>query len=80
MADKQWGRRIKGFRKLKGMTQVEFSRKLDISVSILGEIERGSREPDQATLKLIAKTLGVSLDELTSTPKKKNKQGEDLYV
>lgn len=37
-----WGRRIRAFRKLKGYTQEGFAKALGISVSILGEIERGN--------------------------------------
>ena len=45
MEAEKWGRRIRAFRKLKGYTQESFSRELGVSVSILGEIERGNRLP-----------------------------------
>ena len=45
MEAEKWGRRIRAFRKLKGFTQEGFAKKLGISVSALGEIERGNRMP-----------------------------------
>ena len=45
MDQARWGRRIKAYRKLKGYTQVEFSDALGVSLSIVGEIERGKRKP-----------------------------------
>ena len=43
MEAERWGRRIRAFRKLKGYTQEKLAKELGISVSILGEIERGNR-------------------------------------
>ncbi|MFP3361258.1 helix-turn-helix transcriptional regulator, partial [Planococcus sp. SIMBA_143] len=43
METDKWGRRIRAFRKLKGYTQEGLAKELDISVSVLGEVERGSR-------------------------------------
>jgi transcriptional regulator with XRE-family HTH domain len=59
-----WGRRIRAFRKLKGFTQENFAKKLNVSTSLLGEIERGNRVPNENVLELIAKTLQISIDEL----------------
>lgn len=47
-----WGRRIRAFRKLKGYTQEGFAKALGISVSILGEIERGNRLPSMPSFKM----------------------------
>lgn len=80
MADNQWGRRIKGFRKLKGMTQVDFSKKMNMSVSVVGELERGVRQPTHATLELIAETLDIPLEEIAATRRVTNSQEGDLYV
>ena len=62
----KWGRRIRAFRKLKGFTQERFAKKLGISVSVLGEIERGNRMP---TVRIYLKkcqrlVLNISIDEL----------------
>ncbi|WP_026688664.1 helix-turn-helix domain-containing protein [Alteribacter aurantiacus] len=61
-----WGRRIRAFRKLKGYTQESFAKELDISVSVLGEIERGNRKPSDELIASVANTLGITIEELTS--------------
>ncbi|MCF6411892.1 helix-turn-helix domain-containing protein [Pseudalkalibacillus salsuginis] len=65
MEAEQWGRRIRAFRKLKGYTQEGLAGKMNISVSILGEIERGNRKPDQAQIHKVAETLDISVEELS---------------
>jgi len=64
METEKWGRRIRAFRKLKGFTQESFAKELGISVSILGEIERGNRMPNLELLDKIAALLQVSINEL----------------
>lgn len=59
-----WGRRIKAFRKLKGYTQIQFAKKVGVSVSVMGEIERGMRTPPHDFLVKTTQILEVSLDEL----------------
>lgn len=68
-ADK-WGRRIRAYRKLKGFTQEGFAKKLGVSVSIIGEIERGNRMPAEHLLKQIGQALNISIEELA--PPKQN--------
>lgn len=63
-ADK-WGRRIRAFRKLKGFTQESFAKKVGVSVSILGEIERGNRVPTHDFLEEVAAVLQIDVIELT---------------
>ncbi|RDI38439.1 helix-turn-helix domain-containing protein [Falsibacillus pallidus] len=63
-ADK-WGRRIRAFRKLKGYTQEGLAKDLGVSVSLLGEIERGNRQPSEELLLGVAKILGITVEELT---------------
>ncbi|RXZ01024.1 helix-turn-helix domain-containing protein [Fictibacillus sp. S7] len=65
MEEEKWGRRIRAFRKLKGFTQEGLARELGISVSILGEIERGNRKPKEELITKIATIFQVSIDELT---------------
>ena len=65
MEAEKWGRRIRAFRKLKGFTQEGFARILGVSVSVLGEVERGNRMPSEQFLLDCAKKLNVSLEELT---------------
>ncbi len=64
METDKWGRRIRAFRKLKGYTQEGLAKELGISVSVLGEVERGSRIPKQDLLEKVAKTLNVSVEDL----------------
>ncbi|MFC4389336.1 helix-turn-helix domain-containing protein [Gracilibacillus marinus] len=64
MATNKWGRRIKAFRKLKGYTQIDFAKKIGMSVSQLGDIERGHKVPSDETLAHIANHLGISVEEL----------------
>ena len=74
MEAEKWGRRIRAFRKLKGYTQESFARKLGVSVSVLGEIERGNRMPDETFRNLVACVLDVSISELApqDEPLKRN--------
>jgi transcriptional regulator with XRE-family HTH domain len=65
MEAEKWGRRIRAYRKLKGFTQESFSRELGVSVSIVGEIERGGRMPNKELLFKISNALKVSVSELT---------------
>ncbi|ALC83299.1 MULTISPECIES: helix-turn-helix domain-containing protein [Bacillus] len=60
------GRRIRAYRKLKGYTQEEFARTLGISVSVLGEVERGTRNPSEQLIHNAAKALNISVEELLS--------------
>lgn len=60
-------RRVRAFRKLKGLTQVELSEKMNVSIAVIGAIERGTRRPDERILGRIAEVLGVSIDELTGS-------------
>jgi transcriptional regulator with XRE-family HTH domain len=64
MEAEKWGRRIRAFRKLKGFTQESFARELGVSVSILGEIERGNRMPGEQLLMKMSDVLRTSLEEM----------------
>ncbi|MGM9922896.1 MAG: helix-turn-helix domain-containing protein [Bacillus sp. (in: firmicutes)] len=64
MEAEKWGRRIRAFRKLKGYTQEGFAKELLVSVSYLGEIERGNRMPTEQFLEEIASALDISIQEL----------------
>ncbi|MFV9511704.1 helix-turn-helix domain-containing protein [Tepidibacillus sp. LV47] len=57
-------KRIRAFRKLKGITQQQLANQLEISVDILGAIERGNRKPDEALLKKISESLEIDINEL----------------
>lgn len=64
MEKEQWGRKIRAFRKLKGFTQAKLAKELGISLTLLGEIERESRDPENDLVLKICDTLGVSLQEM----------------
>lgn len=64
MEAEKWGRRIRAFRKLKGYTQETFARELGVSVSVLGEVERGNRMPDETFKNQVALMLNISVEEL----------------
>lgn len=54
------GENIKRARKALKMTQEEFSKKIGISRSYLGDLEKGRRNPSTETVKKIADKIGVS--------------------
>jgi transcriptional regulator with XRE-family HTH domain len=64
MEAEKWGRRIRAFRKLKGYTQERLAKELGISISILGEVERGNRFPSEQLIQQIAERLNISVEEL----------------
>ncbi len=58
------GERLRGIRESMHMTREEFSEKIDITDSFLGQIERGERSLSVKTLKKVVKYTGVSADYL----------------
>jgi len=64
MEAEKWGKRIKAYRKLKGYTQINLANKIGISVSVLGEIERGMRAPDEKVINKMSIELGIPVQEL----------------
>lgn len=66
MEESIWGRRIRAFRKLKGFTQEQLASKLGVSVSVLGEIERGNRIPSEDLINQISLVLNIAKEDLHS--------------
>jgi transcriptional regulator with XRE-family HTH domain len=64
MEAEYWGRRIRAFRKLKGYTQEGLAKQIGVSVSVLGEVERGNRMPDDELITIITNTLNITKEEL----------------
>ncbi len=56
--------RIRAFRKLKGFTQNELAQRLEVSIAVLGAIERGTRKADEAIIVKISEALGIDPEEL----------------
>jgi transcriptional regulator with XRE-family HTH domain len=61
--------RIRAFRKLKGFTQNQLADQLDVSIAILGAIERGTRKPDPKIIRKISEVLGIEPEELLAVAK-----------
>ena len=64
MEGERYSRRIRAFRKLKRIQQVEFAKRIGISVTVLGRIERGERIPTDEQLQKIADELHIDVEEL----------------
>ena len=64
MENIQLAQRIRAFRKLKGLTQHELAARTDISLAVLGAIERGNRRAEEQILVKIAEALDITLQEL----------------
>lgn len=64
MENNRWGRRIRAFRKLKAMKQLDFAHKIGMSTSVLGQIERGTRVPTTEQLDIMASVLHIEVEEL----------------
>lgn len=58
------GERLRSIRENMHMTREQFSEKIDITDSFLGQIERGERSLSVKTLKKVVKYTGVSADYL----------------
>lgn len=58
------GKNLKRIREEKGMTQGDIVRKLGVSRSFVSNTENGNTNPTLSTITNLAKTLGVSSDEL----------------
>lgn len=62
--DYRLAQRIRAFRKLKGYTQQELAQIMEISIAILGAIERGTRKPDQKFIDQFCDVLDIDIVEL----------------
>ncbi len=58
------GKRIRALRRLKRVTQQELAERVQISVTMLSNIERGKRMPQPKLLEHIACKLNISGNEL----------------
>ena len=66
------GERLREIRENMHMTREQFSEKIDITDSFLGQIERGERSLSVKTLKKVVKYTGVSADYLLFGKNSKN--------
>lgn len=61
---KQVGRKIRRFRKQKGMTQEQLAHEASLERSYMGYVERGQANPTLEKLSKIAKTLEIDIKDL----------------
>ena len=64
MEESPFGRRIRAFRKLKRIQQTELAKRIGISVTTLGRIERGEKAPSEEQLQKMADELKIDMNEL----------------
>ncbi|HEY0889502.1 MAG TPA: XRE family transcriptional regulator [Nocardioides sp.] len=62
------GQRLRALRQRRGSTLAEVARATGISVSTLSRLESGARRPTLELLLPLARTYGVTLDELVDAP------------
>ncbi len=65
--DVMFSKNLKVLRLSKGLTQAEFAKILNTSVSTVGMYEQGRRSPDNEMLIKISSIFSVSIDELLGT-------------
>lgn len=58
------GNNLKRIRTQKGISQGDISRKLNMDRAYISGIENGKRNPTLSNIEKLAKSLGVSVDEL----------------
>lgn len=65
MALKTDGQKVREFRELKGMTQEQFARRIEFSVTHVSQIERGKSNGGLRFLRQAAKILGCEIGDIT---------------
>ena len=61
---KQFGKRVRELRMLRGLSQEELAFKSGVHRTYLGGIERGERNPSLRNISAIAEALGIQVSEL----------------
>jgi len=65
MTDKRLGKMLKAYREKKGMTQMQLAKRAKVTQAYVAMLETGVKNnPSLATLRRIAKALGVSVEQL----------------
>ncbi|WP_035453479.1 helix-turn-helix domain-containing protein [Alicyclobacillus herbarius] len=59
-----FSRRLRAYRKLKCLTQIELAHRAGVSVTVVGQLERGTRAPTSDILRRICRALSVDVHEL----------------
>lgn len=71
---------IRYLRKLNGLTQEQFSRKINIKRSLLGAYEEGRANPNQQNIQLIAKAFNTTVELLTRQDLRKLRETPNLSI
>jgi transcriptional regulator with XRE-family HTH domain len=71
------GPRIRSHRQTVGLSLRELARRLDVSPSLLSQVERGLAQPSVSTLWAIVTELGLSLDALFAMSAGEESAGEE---
>ncbi len=71
---------IRYLRKLNGLTQEQFSRKINIKRSLLGAYEEGRANPNQQNIQAMAKAFNTTVELLTRQDLRKLRQTPSLTI
>ncbi len=71
---------IRYLRKLNGLTQEQFSRKINIKRSLLGAYEEGRANPNQQNIQAIAKAFNTTVELLTRQDLRKIRETPSLSI
>lgn len=71
---------IRYLRKLNGLTQEQFSRKINIKRSLLGAYEEGRANPNQQNIQAIAKAFNTTVELLTRQDLRKLRETPSLSI
>ncbi|MBC3784601.1 helix-turn-helix domain-containing protein [Spirosoma utsteinense] len=71
---------IRYLRKLNGLTQEQFSRKINIKRSLLGAYEEGRANPNQQNIQAIAKAFNTTIELLTRQDLRKLRETPNLSI
>ncbi|MVM41849.1 helix-turn-helix domain-containing protein [Spirosoma sp. HMF3257] len=71
---------IRYLRKLNGLTQEQFSRKINIKRSLLGAYEEGRANPNQQNIQTIAKAFNTTVELLTRQDLRKLRETPSLSI
>ncbi|GAB3700683.1 hypothetical protein GCM10027592_27900 [Spirosoma flavus] len=71
---------IRYLRKLNGLTQEQFSRKINIKRSLLGAYEEGRANPNQQNMQAIAKAFNTTVELLTRQDLRKIRETPNLSI
>lgn len=56
------GRKLRSWRRVRHITQIRLAEMTGLSVSCIGQIEKGKENPSMSTLYALCKALGISMD------------------